>query len=131
MSWKLKIQETQSVLRLSPKERVAYTMKKFADQEEIWSLKDSNGWVLTSTPDGVETVPVWPHSQYAVECANGEWAGAAAEMIELDEWINEWLPGIKESRRLIAVFPSPNANGAVLSSDEFRQALQQELDRIE
>jgi len=131
MTWKLKPQELESVLKLSAKDRVAYAMKKFADQEEIWSLKDQNGWVLTRTPQGVDAVPIWPHAQYAAECTRGVWAGATPEVIQLDEWIEDWLPGIKNDSRLIAVFPSPDANGAVLASDEFARDLQEELDRIE
>lgn len=80
--------------------------------------------------EGVETVPVWPHSAYATESAKGVWVGSRPEVIELDEWIEDWLPGIKKDSRLIAVFPVIG-NGVVMTSDEFALALQQELDRIE
>ena len=58
----------------------------------MWSLKNSEGWVLYEDPSGKSCFPVWPHPDFAISCAIGKWANAEPMKIDLDAWVNRWLP---------------------------------------
>ena len=47
-------------------------------------------------------MPVWPHPAYAVACAQGAWQGHVPAAIPLDEWLEDWLPGVERDGRLVA-----------------------------
>ena len=48
----------------------------------------------------------WPHPVFAEASAVAEWLGYKPRKIELDDWLEKWIPGMEEDRRMIAVFPT-------------------------
>lgn len=125
MVWKLHEKEMSSVIALSAADRYAYFVKKVADENRLWSLwKD--GWALAADDAGHQVIPVWPHENYAAACSSGDWAGHIAKEIDLDVWIERWLPGIEKDNRLIAIFPTPDDKGAVVESGRLSADLEEE-----
>ncbi len=61
--------EFAAVCALPAAERYAHFVKQVADGEEVWSLRNADGWVLSGNEAGDELVPVWPHARYAEACA--------------------------------------------------------------
>jgi hypothetical protein len=45
--------------------------------------------------------------------------------IPLNEWRTAWLPGIERDGRQVAVFPTPDARGVVVTADRMLDDLQQ------
>jgi hypothetical protein len=84
MSWLPTVKEIEAVLVLDGPKRYAHWIKKVADQQQVWSLWERGGWALASDDGGRQVVPVWPHSEYAARCAQGEWSGYEAKSIALD-----------------------------------------------
>ena len=103
MSWKMHPKEFERVTGLPNAERYEYFVKRVADWQNIWSLRDAGGWSVAGTDDGREVVPVWPHERFAAECASDQWEGQKPAAISLDDWMNAWLPGLQRDGRLIAV----------------------------
>lgn len=128
MVWYPSEDELKAVQQLDAQGRYEYLLKKVADQEAIWSLW-SNGWALAGDNAGQEAVPVWPHPAYAAACAKDKWQGFEPKQIELDAWMQRWLPGIKRDGRLVAVFPSPDDKGVVVGADFLAQDLNEELEK--
>ena len=131
MSWKVNQKEFNALIVLEPPKRYAYFIKKAIDFEEIWSLKNRDGWVLMGDDEGHQIIPVWPHSRYASACAVEEWADTKAELISLDDWMQKWLPGIEKDERLIAIFPVPSNKGIVVSPKRLKTDLEAELSLYE
>jgi len=131
MSWKLNDKEYQAVLDLPGPDRYSYTIKKIADQEEVWSLWAEGGWVLASDDEGRELVPIWPHSKFASACAKDEWDGCEPRPIDLASWTSKWVLGIARDQRKIAVFPTPNDKGVVVSPERFSEDLDTETSLYE
>jgi hypothetical protein len=102
---KISDQQFRAVSALPAADRYGHFIRQVADWREVWSLRDDGGWRLVGNNDGQQCVPVWPHERYAVAYATGEFDGCRAEPIEVQRWLNEWLPNFRNDGRKIAVFP--------------------------
>ena len=76
---------------------------------------------------GKEFMPVWPHRRYAEACAQGEWSGAEPTPIDLDRWLEAWLPGMIKDGVGVAVFPIPNGPAVPVRPERLRDDLLEEL----
>ncbi len=131
MSYQVNEIEFKSVLSLDAPKRYEYFIKKICDWEEIWSIKDTEGWRLLGDPSECECIPVWPAKRYAEAFCIDDWSECYAESISLDSWKNAWLPGIKKDRRIIAVFPNLSLEAVDVESDRLREDIEEELSSYE
>lgn len=131
MAWVPTEQEIAAVLRLDGPKRYSYCVKKMADEQAVWTLRQEDGWALAGDVDGHELIPVWPHECFAICCALGSWAGFVPVSIELDVWMERWLIGMERDGRSAAVFPTPEERGVAVSPTRFADDLQQELAKYE
>ncbi|KFM84836.1 MULTISPECIES: DUF2750 domain-containing protein [Bacillus] len=92
---RLNKKEVEALLKASKEKRYEYFIKRIADFEEVWSLY-GDGWVMTEDDQGGKLIPFWPAKDYAELCAEQEWRECTARPIDLEEFVNEWLPGMKE-----------------------------------
>ena len=95
--------EFKSILNLDGAIRYEYFIKKVADYGEIWGLYD-DGWATTTDDNERVLIPFWPKKEFAEGCAVGEWSNYIATSINLEEFIEEWLPGMQEDSVLASVF---------------------------
>ena len=128
---KVNDKEFAAIIALPGPERYGHFVRHVADTEEVWSLRGADGWVLTAADDGPELVPIWPHPRYAEACAKGLWQGAQPEAIALDRWLAAWTPGISRDGRQVAVFPTPDGQGVVVSAEQLRDDLAEECSLYE
>lgn len=127
MSWRLNDQEFKSVMSLTATRRYDYLIKKIVDSQVLWSLSSDDGWVLMGKDDGQELIPVWPHEKFAAACISEDWKGSKPQAISLDEWMEHWIPGILQDRRLIAAFPNPAHDALIVPPDGMLADLKEEL----
>jgi len=131
MPWILNEQEIQAVLSLRASERYEYFIKKVADEQQLWSLRTLEGWVLAEDSEGRQVVPVWPHKLFAQLCATGMWTDCEAAVIELDVWLQRWIPGMDTDGRSVAVIPTPDDRGVVVDPTRLEAELLEELSQYE
>lgn len=130
--WRPTEREIEALLRSLDQVRYEYAIKRVAGAEQLWSLRNEDGWVLYGTGDGRETHPIWPHQIYAKACAEDEWSDCEPVEIELAEWLEKWTPGMIRDKRMIAVFPIPkNGKTIVVEPERFASDLQSELAKYE
>ncbi len=101
-------QEFNAVSALDGPARYRHFVKRVADWEQVWSIRDSTGWVVSNRAAARQFVPVWPHARYAQACTIGAWQNARAAPIPLSEWMDEWLPRMTARRQRVAVFALPS-----------------------
>ena len=118
MSWQLTNEEKAEVVALSPEARYEYFVQKTITYGKIWSLRNEEGWVLGETVDDLEAIPVWPHPEFALACATGPWAGHEAAPIELEAFLERFVPGMMDDGRVLAVFEVPGQTAFVIAPDE-------------
>ncbi|MEV5026692.1 DUF2750 domain-containing protein [Paenibacillus sp. LPE1-1-1.1] len=118
--------EFEAVIKLPANIRYEYFIKKIADSEEVWGLYD-DGWVITSDINGKLLIPFWPKKEFAEYCAFEDWSNYNAQSISLDEFINDWLPGIEEAQHKPSIFWNRD-DSAVLEVHVLLNDIMQELE---
>lgn len=119
--------EIAAVSALSRDKRLNYFIKRVADFYRIWGIDDA-GWVLAATKEETEVFQVWPFPEFATPCCTGEWAGCVPQSIDLDDFMESYLPDFREKGILLGVFYTPAENGVLLTADELRDLLEAELE---
>ena len=120
-------EEFAHVIAVKAPKRVEYFVKRVADSEELWGLRDEDGWLALGDDEGNDLFPVWPAERYAAAYAAEQHAEERPERIPLEEWLDEYLPGFAEDGVQVAVFPIPSGQGVVLKPEELRAFLDDEL----
>lgn len=129
MPYKLNPQQKASVLALSGPERYAHFISRIADWQEIWSLKNDAGFVSMSDSDGNNGIPFWPHPDYAQLHAVDDWSDCKPALIQLDDFMENWLHNLEEDKTKAVIFPTPEMKGIVVTGAELRQHLETEREK--
>lgn len=96
--------EFEAIIKLPANIRYEYFIKKVADYEEVWALYD-DGFVTAIDENGNKVIPFFPKKEFAQNYAKLEWAICKPITIELDDFINKWLPGMEKDEIKPAIFP--------------------------
>lgn len=120
-------QEVKNVLQIDKKKQYEYFVKKVADFEEVWSLRDNEGWATLGVDEN-EFFPVWPKKELADICISEEWKNYYSERIILEEFLDDWIDGLKEDKIRITVMWN-NGSGIDIEWDTLREDLERELEK--
>ncbi|MEN6316564.1 MAG: DUF2750 domain-containing protein [Clostridiaceae bacterium] len=118
--------EIESVSKLSGSKRYEYFIKKVADFEEVWGLYD-NGWAVGESSDGNINIPFWPKKEFAQLCSKEAWTGYLPKRITLEDFMNNWLPGMNRDNRKPAIFYTEEDKGVVIEITRLLNDLEEEL----
>lgn len=79
----------------SPLERFAQTVLESA---LIWGLKGEDGWAVCASIEFEDTdvMPFFSSQQAAQALCHDEWQDYTPHSIKLEEFIDDWLPGMHE-----------------------------------
>ena len=102
-------------------------VKRIADTESVWGLRDEAGRVGVCDDHGNQGIPFWPHSEYATACATGEWTGYEAKALGVREFIDTWLPKLDQQGVAVAVFPTFDLSGVFVPALQLKAAIEDEL----
>lgn len=127
MAYKLTDEQRGRIQQLDAEQRYTHFIDKVSRWEEIWSLRDDEGFVLVSTDDE-ECMPVWPHPDYAAEWATGDWSGCEPFKVDMEAWLDRWLPGMEEDGIAVAVFPNLEESGIVEGPRDLGSAILQAIE---
>ena len=125
--------EFRGVTALTGPERYSHFVRQVADFQEIWSLRTADGWVSMGDDAGARSIPVWPHRRYAEVFATGDWSDAEPTSIEMEVWMERWLPGMAGDGVGVAVFPvvAQKVHGVVVPPEQLQRDLEQELEQYD
>ncbi|WP_148631141.1 DUF2750 domain-containing protein [Bacillus sp. E214] len=118
--------ELDSIIKQPSNIRYEYFIKKVADYEEVWGLYD-DGWATAQDDDGNMLIPFFPRKEFAEYCAVNEWNNFKAEPIDLNEFIENWLVGMRKDRVKPSVFPI-NEDSVMVEIDVLLRDLNSELE---
>ena len=124
-------EEIRALLSKDGPTRYSYFVKQVADTEQVWGLREPDGWVSVSDDSEIPMLPVWPHRESAELLVNGTWASASPTPIDLYDWLEEWLPNLAADGDMVAVFPTPVGKGVVVDPAALKADLERETSRYE
>lgn len=116
-----------AVSALPEAQRYQHFVSRVADSALIWSLRNARGWVSLTDPQGQAGLPVWPHPSYASACATGDWAGCEPSYIDLQEFVDQWLPDMAALGVQVDVFPTTGRFGVLVSALQLELHLREAL----
>ncbi|GAA3941037.1 DUF2750 domain-containing protein [Chitinophaga oryziterrae] len=130
--YKISQREIDSVLSESPEKRFEYTIKRIADWETLWTIV-GEAEALGMLTDEVQNVifPIWPFKEFAQLYCTGNFANYTPMVIELSDFLEEYLPDYENKNFKLSLLPLPTKKGEVMDISMFREALNSELDKIE
>ncbi|MDT0016507.1 DUF2750 domain-containing protein [Listeria swaminathanii] len=114
--YKLSPKEIEVMVNKSAKDRYIYFVKRVADQEAAWILKDKEGFVTTSDTEASLALPIWPFKEYASKLKENEWKDLELKKISFKQLSKEILPNLSKDSVNVAVFMVPNTNEVVTVS---------------
>lgn len=125
---KINEQEIFSVSNLKPYDRYKYFIKKVADGEIFFALKNESQKFVFSTLENETLFPVWSAKEFANLCLVEDWKDYNIVKISLDDFENSIVDFLEEKSILLNVFPVSNRTGFVVNLNEFIRDLNQELE---
>jgi len=93
-----------SVLALSSQERCDYLLRKVADFETIYLIKDSADKTVTTGAKDEYVIPVWPEKEFAERLVTGDWKEYQVEECDIHDFV-DWLAELAKQGAHIDVFP--------------------------
>jgi hypothetical protein len=121
----------QNIFNLPAKERYGYFVRKVADFQTIWLIRDEEGIVmLGGDEDHSQSIPVWPEKEFASLLLTGDWESCRLEEMPLDEFLL-WLDELQKESTQIATFPKEGLQSIVVNAEEMKAHLLHELEQYE
>ena len=118
--------EQAVVLELDGAARYRYFIKRVADRESAWSLRDRAGWVSVGAVDGAPLLPLWPGREYAELHRHG-WEGTVAAAIALGD-LFVLLADLEANGLGVSVFPTPALAAVHVSAQRLADDLRSECE---
>lgn len=117
--------ELAETLALDGEERYDLFLSQVAEEREVWILVNADNRFLkiASEDDGVEYLPVWPASDFAVDYANGT-DGLVPLSISLPDFFRKWVPGLTKDGLEVGVFPGLDKTLWITEPEELKRDLQ-------
>ena len=131
MPYEINEKQFNAVLELDGPSRYSHFISKVADWQEVWSLKNQDGYVTICDDRENKGIPFWPHPNYAGALAKDEWENCHPHKIDLSEFLNIWLPGMQTDNLIVAVFPTPKSKGIIVEPLKLKEDLLTESEQYE
>lgn len=126
MPWSPTTKEIEELLIADSQARYKYFLNHVCDSQKIWSLYD-DGWATLGDDSGNEMIPFWPHALYAEKFKENSWANYKPKEIDVEEFVESWLPNMKRENVLAAIFPTPSGNSVIVSLEDLEANIRYEL----
>jgi len=119
-----------NILNLSPQDRYGYFIRKVADFEEVWLIKDNGQYVTLDDKEEQIAIPVWPEKEFAELMLTDDWKSYTVECKNIHDFV-VWLETLEEEGYKIAGFPDIHLKGVVVTADVMKNHLLYELHQYE
>lgn len=119
--------EVEEAFCLTEDRKYKYFFNKTAETEQVCGLKDKNGWVTVKDKEGSISMPVWPSYEFAKYCQENQWKDTQIESIDIYEFLEYWLQGMKRDGCKVLVFGDTAGGGVSVDAEKFKNELEEYL----
>lgn len=87
----------------SPQDRYDTFVESIKSTGEVWGLNAGEGCIVVDSVEfeDTEVMPFWPDEDSAKAVATEDWSEFTPELIPLEEFLENWLPGLHEDGLLV------------------------------
>ncbi len=95
----------------------------------VWGLQGTEGWALCASEkyEDADVMPLWSQETFARIHCQDDWQDYVPVAIELEEFLEEWLPGMHEDVLLAGVNWNQDLEGDELEPLDLLEEFEQEL----
>jgi hypothetical protein len=119
--------EVEEIFCLTNDKKFKYFFDSVAETEQVCGLKNKNGWVTTKDEKGNIAMPLWPSFEFAKYCQENQWKETEIEGIDLYEFLEYWLLGMKRDSCRVFVFADTGGGGISVDAEELKNELEKYL----
>lgn len=112
--------DVEEVFCLTEDRKYKYFLNKLVETEQICGLKDKNGWITVNDSEGNTVMPVWPSWEFAKYCQENQWKETYIESIDLYEFLEYWLLGMKRDGCRVLVLGDTGGGGISVEADKLK-----------
>ena len=78
-------------------------MAEAIDHGCIWGLEGPDGWAICASEkyETTDVMPFWSQPEFAQAHCKDEWEGYQVVPVSLEEFLDDWLPGMHEDVFLV------------------------------
>lgn len=95
--------ELHELTRLPADTRYEVFLDIIVNTKQVWGLFQE-GWATAEDAKGAQRIFFWPTEEFADHQGAKEWPGFTPKAIELNEFVEAWLPGLEKDEIQISVF---------------------------
>jgi hypothetical protein len=100
--------------------------REVIEHQEIWAIRDENGFPAPTNPDGHRSMPFWSLLSRAerVLTSVSDYRNFDVVSLPLEQWTTKWLPGLDHDGILVGLnWSGPRATGFDLTPMTVMEAL--------
>ncbi|MBK9579787.1 MAG: DUF2750 domain-containing protein [Fibrobacteres bacterium] len=105
--------KNESIIQLPAGKRYEYFIRKTADFQQIWSLRNAEGWLLLGGNTNAKPIPLWPEKIFAEYCNRVNKTECQAESIGLNDFLSKMSKILIRDNIQLAVFPNQNMSAPI------------------
>ena len=97
----------------------------------VWGLQDTaENWALVGSTDNdsIDVIPFWSNQQFAEALCTGEWDIYTPVAIEMEEFLDDWLPGMHSDVLMVGVNWTADLEGQEMEPLDLLEEFEAELD---
>jgi hypothetical protein len=97
----------------------------------VWGLRDKNdNWALvrSGSSDAVDVIPFWSAKKLASDACIGQWNIYFPVAIDINEFLDDWLPGMHNDVLLVGVNWNVDLQGEEIEPLDLLEEFEEELD---
>lgn len=112
--------EVEEVFCLTSDRKYKYFFSKAAEAEQVCGLKFRDQWLTLRDEKGRIAMPLWPSYEFAKYCQENQWKDTQIECIDLYEFLEYWLPGMKRDNCGLLVFADTGGGGIYVDAGDLK-----------
>lgn len=121
--------DIEKIFKRPGEKRYDYFIKKVVENEEVYGLSDDEGWALLGDDTDADILPLFPSEEFAEAFRKAaDFDEYQVEALDVNE-LMAWFDDMEKDGLLVAVFPNPEMNGAVVPPGTIKADLQKAFDK--
>jgi hypothetical protein len=95
----------------------------------LWGLEGPEGWALCASEkySDSDVMPIWCQREFSERHCREEWSEYKPVAIDLEEFLDDWLPGMHDDVLLVGVNWDENLEGDETEPLDLLEEFEQEL----